>query len=82
MRVGWDGKIGGRSEGKRVNKFSVPDEIRKMASEAAKCMDPLTRKLLRKSVTQVVGHATDPQQKKKNATSVQHVIRTMRLTQK
>ena len=30
------------------NKFTVPDEIREMASEAAKCRDPVKRKLLRK----------------------------------
>ena len=31
------------------NKFTVPDEVREMASEAAKCRDPVRRKLLRQS---------------------------------
>ena len=31
------------------NKFTVPDEIREMAAEAAKCRDPARRKLPRKS---------------------------------
>ena len=30
------------------NKFTVPDEIREMATEAATCRDPVRRKLLRK----------------------------------
>ena len=29
------------------NKFMVPDEIRETAAEAAKCRDPVRRKLLR-----------------------------------
>ena len=30
------------------SKFTVPDEIREMAAEAAKCRDPVRRKLLQK----------------------------------
>ena len=33
---------------RRRNKFTVPDEIREMVVEAAKCRDPVRRKLLRK----------------------------------